>query len=49
MFNRTKEVPKYQQIHSGVYKFELPYITEQFMAAQHIVRQAVIFKLSRRY
>lgn len=31
MFNRTKEVPKYQQIHSGVYKFELPYITGQFI------------------
>ncbi|MEH7458068.1 hypothetical protein V7183_12720 [Bacillus sp. JJ1127] len=27
MFNKTKEVPKYQQKHSGVYKFELPYFT----------------------
>lgn len=34
MFNRTKEVPKYQQIHSGVYKFELPYVTGLFMSTE---------------
>lgn len=34
MFNRTKEVPKYQQIHSGVYKFELPYITGLFKSME---------------
>ncbi|MEK4578557.1 MULTISPECIES: hypothetical protein [Bacillus] len=34
MFNKTKEVPKYQQIHSGVYKFELPYVTGQFMSTE---------------
>ncbi|MGH1329170.1 hypothetical protein [Bacillus pretiosus] len=34
MFNRTKEVPKYQQIHSGVYKFELPYITGLFKSLE---------------
>ncbi|MDA1618973.1 hypothetical protein PDK03_20685 [Bacillus cereus group sp. TH204-1LC] len=34
MFNRTKEVPKYQQIHSGLYKFELPYITGLFKSME---------------
>ncbi|HEF1906369.1 MULTISPECIES: hypothetical protein [Bacillus] len=34
MFNRTKELPKYQQIHSGVYKFELPYVTGLFMSTE---------------
>ncbi|MES5865822.1 hypothetical protein [Bacillus cereus group sp. RP32] len=34
MFNRTKEVPKYQQIHSGVYKFELPYVTGLFKSTE---------------
>ncbi|MED2693443.1 hypothetical protein [Bacillus toyonensis] len=34
MFNRIKEVPKYQQIHSGVYKFELPYITGLFKSME---------------
>jgi hypothetical protein len=36
MFNRTKELPKYQQIHSGVYKFELPYVTGLFMSTESI-------------
>ncbi|PGU00097.1 hypothetical protein [Bacillus cereus] len=34
MFNRTKEVPKYQQIHSGVYKLELPHITGLFKSME---------------
>ncbi|OTY56723.1 hypothetical protein [Bacillus thuringiensis] len=34
MFNRTKEVPKSQQIHSGLYKFELPYITGLFKSME---------------
>ncbi|MDV6039979.1 hypothetical protein N7X28_26430 [Bacillus sp. SM-B1] len=34
MFNRTKEVPKYQQIHSGLYKFELPHITGLFKSME---------------
>lgn len=34
MFNRTKEIPKYQQIHSGLYKFELPYITGLFKSME---------------
>ncbi|MCH5470458.1 MULTISPECIES: hypothetical protein [Bacillus] len=34
MFNRIKEVPKYQQIHSGVYKFELPHITGLFKSME---------------
>lgn len=34
MFNRTKEVPKYQQIHFGVYKFELPHITGLFKSME---------------